>query len=156
MALAERFHTLISALSVSRLSSRSLVIPPVSISWESGGCLLRTIRFAPNIVRSIKGRHMQEVRMVFKPDPIASLGYCLSSRPRPLKTCDGLDKALLAFPHPRIALRHRRRAQGRTVGVWVYRHTACVSRAGSTRFISFPDRQSHPYSIFLVGTLSVA
>ncbi|KAI1782619.1 WD40-repeat-containing domain protein [Ganoderma leucocontextum] len=137
----ERLAPLMSRLS--QLSSLTVVIPSAAISWEDEGDLLRHIRFAARIVGSVKSVCAQDVRVEFKPDPIASLGCSLSSSVGSLEASRALDEALLTFPRPRIVF-HDPVTMRRT-GRWDF-WSATIRRAfprlSERGFLSFPDPKS--------------
>ncbi|KAI1782618.1 WD40-repeat-containing domain protein [Ganoderma leucocontextum] len=137
----ERLAPLMSRLS--QLSSLTVVIPSMAISWEDEGDLLRHICLAARIVESVKSVCAQDVRVEFKLDPIASLGCCLSSGGRSLEACKALEEALLTFLCPRILFHDA--VTVRRTGRWDF-WSATMKRAfqrlSERGFLSFPDPKS--------------
>ncbi|KAI1783249.1 WD40 repeat-like protein [Ganoderma leucocontextum] len=143
MTSIERLAPLMSGLS--QLSSLTVVIPSMAISWEDEGDLLRHICLAARIVESVKSVCAQDVRVEFKLDPIASLGCCLSSGGRSLEACKALEEALLTFFRPRILFHDA--VTVRRTGRWDF-WSATMKRAfprlSERGFLSFPDPKSNP------------
>ena len=129
--------------SLSQLSSLSFVIPSGGLSWDDDGGVLLDIHFATRIVERVNSVGVQELRVDFKPDPVASLGCRLSFGSRPLEVCAALEEALLTFPHPRVVFHdavHARRS-GRMV-FWSATMRRAFPRLSERGFLSFPDRKS--------------
>ena len=89
---------------LARLSSLTLVfwmplIQSGNVEYFSK-CLLSVIK----ILESVKRTGLKNVQLEFKTDPIATLGSLLSGPDPPLKTCQLLEKALLALPKSRTGI----------------------------------------------------
>lgn len=136
----ERLGASISSLS--QLFSLSFILPSTTIAGEIGGDFWGYIHSARRIVKRVKSVHAQEVRVEFKPDPVASLGCCLSFDPRALEACGSFEEALLTFPRPHILFHEAIFA--RRAGRWDFWSTAikgAFPRLSERGLLSFPDRK---------------
>ena len=114
--LSERLEKSTSWVMVSRLSSLTLEIQPVTNTLDDFSGLLRT---TTKILESVGRACLTDVRVEFKVDPIARFGHWLSGPEALLEACKALEDALLSFPNSCILVHdsvdHRRAGRA---GFW--------------------------------------